>query len=294
MAIGPLSGSALSLFKSSTGNALMQNILLARDNAFGKKDGGGSEGALNILDKLKSASNEESAERKEAARQKIERIKAQIAALRMMAAGDPKAAARQAARLARELATAGREYANAGGGADAAAASAGAAASGAAAGAAGSANAEKTAAAAEAQGAAPAEASAQTATVTQAAKETADNIAKGDADADADAAAPQGEESVATTGQTIREAVAEKINAAQKVITGGKADSEFAQELRRLMSDLRGILENAKQRMRDDNESDHNIDVQEAEKALREAGEAATTIMSGGMAAMVMNVDITV
>ena len=47
--------------------------------------------------------------------QKIEEIKKQLEALRVLAAVNPEAAARQAARLSRELATAVKEYASAGG-----------------------------------------------------------------------------------------------------------------------------------------------------------------------------------
>lgn len=53
--------------------------------------------------------------RKARARQKIEEIKKQLEALRVLAAVNPEAAARQAARLSRELATAVKEYASAGG-----------------------------------------------------------------------------------------------------------------------------------------------------------------------------------
>lgn len=66
--------------------------------------------ANSLLQQLQSSRKNVSEERRQAAREKIERIKAQIAALRMMAGGDPRTVARQAARLARELASAVREY----------------------------------------------------------------------------------------------------------------------------------------------------------------------------------------
>lgn len=59
--------------------------------------------------KMQQMRRDEAAQRKEAARQKIARIKAQIQAMKM-AGGDPKAQARQLARLARELASAVREF----------------------------------------------------------------------------------------------------------------------------------------------------------------------------------------
>jgi hypothetical protein len=66
--------------------------------------------------------------RKEAARENVERLKAQLQALRMLAVTDPEAAAREAARLARGLASAVREYVSAGGDASAVGAAAGASA----------------------------------------------------------------------------------------------------------------------------------------------------------------------
>ena len=66
------------------------------------------------LETLKRQSDPAEA-RKARAREKIEQIKKQLEALRMLANIDPEAAARQAARLSRELAAAVREYASAGG-----------------------------------------------------------------------------------------------------------------------------------------------------------------------------------
>ncbi|WP_422005925.1 hypothetical protein [Pyruvatibacter mobilis] len=66
------------------------------------------------LDALRKQADPSEA-RKARARQKIEEIKKQLEALRVLAAVNPEAAARQAARLSRELATAVKEYASAGG-----------------------------------------------------------------------------------------------------------------------------------------------------------------------------------
>jgi len=66
------------------------------------------------LDALKRQSDPAEV-RKARAREKIDQIKMQLEALRMLANVDPEAAARQAARLSRELAAAVREYASAGG-----------------------------------------------------------------------------------------------------------------------------------------------------------------------------------
>lgn len=72
--------------------------------------------AHNASAQLSAAEIDQNAERKAAAMEKIQRIKEQLKALRMLGSGDPKAMARQAARLSRELAAAVKEYAAANGG----------------------------------------------------------------------------------------------------------------------------------------------------------------------------------
>ncbi|MBW7910339.1 MAG: hypothetical protein H3C49_03550 [Alphaproteobacteria bacterium] len=73
-------------------------------------------GALqDTMRQMQQMRQDQSALRKEAARQKIARIKAQIQALKLSMGGDAKANARQLARLARELQQAARAYKAAGG-----------------------------------------------------------------------------------------------------------------------------------------------------------------------------------
>lgn len=72
--------------------------------------------ARNASDLLSAAKIDQNAERKAAALEKIQRIKEQLKALRMLGASDPKATAQQAARLSRELAAAVKEYAASNGG----------------------------------------------------------------------------------------------------------------------------------------------------------------------------------
>ena len=72
--------------------------------------------ARNASAQISAAEVDQNAERKAAAMEKIQRIKEQLKALRMLGSGDPKAMARQAARLSRELAAAVKEYAAANGG----------------------------------------------------------------------------------------------------------------------------------------------------------------------------------
>ena len=71
--------------------------------------------AQELLQRLKSSKKDVNEQRKAAAREKVERLKAQIQILLMMSSGDPEAVARQAAHLARELSAAAKQYASAGG-----------------------------------------------------------------------------------------------------------------------------------------------------------------------------------
>ena len=98
------------------------------------------EDADSLLQQLKASKVDVSEQRKAAAQQKIQRIKAQLESLRLLASVNPEAAARRAAQLSRELAAAVKEYAAAGGGAGASASMMGVGGAGAAAGAAPSAD----------------------------------------------------------------------------------------------------------------------------------------------------------
>ncbi|MDP2206492.1 MAG: hypothetical protein Q8K65_09325 [Alphaproteobacteria bacterium] len=89
--------------------------LAAEDPAKAKAVQERMDSMADTLRKMQQLRQDQAAARKEAARQKIARIKAQIQAMKMMAGADPKANARQLARLARELAGAVREFRGAGG-----------------------------------------------------------------------------------------------------------------------------------------------------------------------------------
>lgn len=73
-----------------------------------------------VLSQLQSSRSDINEQRKAAAQQKLDQLKARIQMLRMMAAVNPEAAAKMAKQLARELASAAKEYAAASGGASAA------------------------------------------------------------------------------------------------------------------------------------------------------------------------------
>lgn len=71
--------------------------------------------ALTALQSLQTRTASAQEEKKAAARQKVEQLKARIQSLRMTMVGDPKSLAKMAAQLARELSAAVKAYAAAGG-----------------------------------------------------------------------------------------------------------------------------------------------------------------------------------
>ena len=72
-----------------------------------------------------------------------------------------------------------------------------------------------------------------------------------------------------------------------------RSDDKFAQTVRRLLSELKSIIEIAKQKMQLENGSSSNEDVAQAEKALR-ATEQALADISVGTISIDVSVSITV
>jgi hypothetical protein len=169
--------------------------------------------------RLETAEKEMREARKEAAREKVARLKAQLQALRMLAVSDPEAAAREAARLARELAAAVRAYVSAGGDASEAANATGATTS--------------TNAAASAGGDEPS-ASASELTTSDAA-----------APSDDDAAAA---ERVSVPGARTEDMIETTIAKMSAEAAERKADNDFANDARLVRSALKAIIENALRR----------------------------------------------
>ncbi|SDD71420.1 hypothetical protein [Rhodospira trueperi] len=169
--------------------------------------------------RLETAEKEMREARKNAAREKVARLKAQLQALRMLAVSDPEAAAREAARLARELAAAVRAYVSAGGDASEAANATGATTS--------------TNAAASSGGDDPS-ASASESTTTDAA-----------APSDDDAAAA---ERVSVPGTQTEDMIKTTIAKMNAEAAERKADTDFANDARLVLNALKAIIENAQRR----------------------------------------------
>lgn len=99
---------------ASPGTAISASTQEARDAARQKREAD-MKSAVTALESLKKSRTSIIEERKAAARQKIEQIKARIRMMRMSMPADPKAAAKMVAQLARELGAAVKAYASAGG-----------------------------------------------------------------------------------------------------------------------------------------------------------------------------------
>lgn len=197
------------------------------------------------LEQMQQMRQDMNAARKEAAKQKVARIKAQIQALKMMG-GDPESNARKLARLARELSSAVRDY-KAAGGTD------GASGVSAAAGAAPAAPADKAAAATDA-------AAAQTSVVDQTAENAPAQTASTSAaakDGQTDTSSDQDDDDDQEDGASTSKAASSE-------------DDDFAKEVRKLRRQIEAMLEREKLRMALTEGKPGNRDTRTAEAALRE------------------------
>jgi hypothetical protein len=91
------------------------DVRAARERQIQMRDADRLKAMKAAVETLRSQPVDRAAERKAAARQKVEQIRERIRLLAMTASGDPKATARQVAQLARELGQAVRAHAAAGG-----------------------------------------------------------------------------------------------------------------------------------------------------------------------------------
>lgn len=95
--------------------ASLSDYLKSQDPELAKKTAETTQNLKNVLASLKTGKIDLSAQRKQAAVEKVARIKQAIQALKLSAFVDPKIVARIAARLSKELAQAVKDYADAGG-----------------------------------------------------------------------------------------------------------------------------------------------------------------------------------
>lgn len=194
------------------------------------------------LEQMQQMRQDMNAARKEAAKQKVARIKAQIQALKMMG-GDPESNARKLARLARELSSAVRDYKAAGGTDGASGVSA----------ATGAAPADKSAAATDTT-------AAQTTVVDQTAENAPAQTASTSAtakDGQTDTSSDQDDDDDQEDGASTSKAASSE-------------DDDFAKEVRKLRRQIEAMLEREKLRMALTEGKPGNRDTRSAEAALRE------------------------
>lgn len=194
------------------------------------------------LQQLQSAKASNSDQRKQDAQEKIERIKAQLQALRLLAQVNPKAAAREAARLSKELASAVKEYAAAGGGSSSA-----------------------TATATPATPAStPTDSSAnQAAANTASATTVAAGVASA-ATAEATVSESEGKTSPSNTPSPILQQVNANIADMQKRAGSAKQDLDFVSNVHTVLDQLKAII----QRGKDKHDHKGENDIHEAENNL--------------------------
>lgn len=217
--------------------------------------------------------------RKEAARQKIARLKAELQALRMLANSNPEAAARRAAALARELASAVQEYASAGGEAGAASMTPGVGgplSTAATAPSLSSPTADTATDAVKASGtvAVPARVNAPPVTASDAGATETATAATASRDTGPGGDTP--EERAAALGPSVDAEVDEMRRRGATRIE----DDTFTREVRQILAALKAIIKAARQTLERDGDP-YSRDVRDAETAVQEASAVLTDLSSG-------------
>jgi len=216
-----------------------------------------------LIEQLRSSQKDANERRKEAARQKVERLKAEIAALRMMASSDPEAVARQAARLARELSAAAKEYAAAGG----------------------SANSITTAVSI---GPAAPTVAEPTQDSTQTSRSIPTDTETGTvADTQSEKPAHQDAPTTDDDRTAFREKINEQIADAQKQFASTTEDETFIRTVRHLMNELKAIIKNAQLKIQLENGTSSDRNVEDAEKALRDTQVSLNAISTGTLPSVI-------
>ncbi|HBC07328.1 MAG TPA: hypothetical protein DC046_07060 [Rhodospirillaceae bacterium] len=259
-----------------------------------------------ILERIKSAKVDVNEQRKAAAQEKIQRIKEELKALRMLASVNPEAAARRAAQLSRQLSAAVKEYASASGGAGAVGIGAGVSAE--LAGGANSMNPAGISGAATGTGGAAAP-DAAAGTAVPAVPETTNTAASDPSGATAalqgqeeapgttpfaatDTLAEIAEDNDGDSASTIRAAIQEQAAGMDQSFGESRAHQEFVREVREIKNALKAIIELAKRKLEEKNDSSVDRDINDAERALTEVESSLAQISSTGLAGMTGTVNI--
>lgn len=233
-----------------------------------------AQAALNAIKQSNAARKQQ---RKAEAKAKLERLKKELDALKLMGGGDPKAVARRAAQIARELATTAKEYAAASGKAGLALPTDGQGASAvdvsAAAGA--------VAATGTAGGGGTAQVQAEAAATTVTGVE-ARSAEKGEKAAEKTTVIPRSpEEERRATAERFQTIAAERQDRANQRL----ADNKFAAEVRRLFLQAKAIIQQQRQRAAQDGKDDDEF--AHLAKQVKGAGETIEQTFSDAAIAAV-------
>lgn len=223
------------------------------------------------LKKMRTAVENAREAEKERARQKIEKIKQEIAMLMMMARINPKAVARRLAQLSKELAAAVKAY---GGASTSSSALTGAAATGGGAAVASGGD----AAGANAQAAAS---TADTASVSGANSiPTTSQSEEGKNNSSQDSAQGQKEQAQTEEKEKLK---AELMGIAEKQaeqLSRTKEDREFMDEVRKVKGQLKALIELVKRQLELEEKGEDNDDIKSAEKSLRDVDTELSNLQS--------------
>ncbi|HLO77212.1 MAG TPA: hypothetical protein VK196_12225 [Magnetospirillum sp.] len=284
--LGKIAGAevALSLLLKGPATAQAKSDKVADDTkAKGAQDEQASR-AQQALDAMKQANANQKQQRKSAAKAKIEQLKKELEALKLMG-GDPKAVARRAAQIARELSAAAKEYAagsgNAGLGLSADEASG--ATPDKAAAAEGAAGDQGAAEQADAEGAA---ADAAAAGAQASAEGLAAKARETDGKADAKSDGKPGKEPAGTEEDKRRDTADRFQKIAAELRQNGDTrieDTKFAAEVRRLFAQVKSLLQQQRRRAAEMGVDDDEMDrLAKSVKADAEATEHTFTDASLG------------
>lgn len=253
------------------------------------------EDAQRTLENLNRAKQDINEQRKAAAEAKIQQIKEKLKALRLLAAVNPEAAARQAKQLAGELKQAVQEYATASGGGADTSLQAGTDAIGMSATSVETPNAESTTATATTAGVESAEVIAGTETITLDKTAKSGETAPQNMEKTNDG---QSEKTVQDTShltieeikkkeedqkEIFREKIQEQIAESNKSFAGSQADRDFAGAVEEVQNSLKSIIEMAKKKLQEKDDSLGGQDIKDAENALSEVDKALGDIFSGSI-----------
>lgn len=235
-----------------------------------------------LIQRLEANKKTLSEQQKEAARRKVEQIKAKLEALRFLAASNPEAAAKEAARLARELAAASKQYANASGGGggqllsspsqSATASSAGGVQN-------------VSVSVVDAEGGAKGinvQTQVNVPNTSSNEKQTDDVFGQDDSITEGESEVDEQSEEYNLNTTSVRETLDKALQKAREERSEKEADDKFVSDVRAILASLKSIVSSLKRKGEDD-DIDKGQDLKNAESAIKEIEKSLSDIALGGI-----------